>query len=229
MTRNEQNQFTMMQSVHQFLTINELFFSNNSSLMAVYKQLKVQIDEIDTHSQVQAGNTKADSALKLQNKENIIETVLKVLAGMGAHGASINDTRLKMASNVKISELRRLRDADFVIKIRAIYEIALPIAIELGVWGVEKTDIDSLDRSPNEYMQKSPGIRNVKAKTVQATTDLKLAFDTTNTLIKSTLDPMMLPFKTLKPTFHGEYLIARAIIDLSASRTKEKPKNDISI
>jgi len=226
MTRKEQNQFNMMQAVYLFLSNNEEFIGNKLSLMGANKKLKVQIDGIDIHRQAQSVNTKSDAAIKIIERQTIIDIALKVLAGMAAHGASINDTHLKMASNVKLSELKKLRDNDFVIKIRAIYQVALPFSVELAEWGVDKLDIDSLDNIANEYLLKSPDMRNIKAKAIQATSDLKLLFDETNNHIKNTIDPMMLPFRALKPSFHGEYLIARAIIDLSATRSKTKPTDE---
>jgi hypothetical protein len=226
MTRKEQNQFNMMQTVSQFLTINEEHISNKSALMGAHTKLKIHIESIEANSQIQAVNTKSDAAIKTIERLNIIDTTLKVLAGMAAHGASISDTRLKMASKVRLSELKKLRDTDFVIKVRAIYQVAIPFTAELAEWGIEKSDIDSLDSSSTEYLRKSPDMRNIKAKTIQATSEIKLLFDETNTHLKTTLDPMMLPFKVLKPSFHGEYLNARAIIDLGATRSKTKPTDE---
>jgi hypothetical protein len=219
MTRVEINQFNMMQSVDQFFTNNQSLISSNPAIVAACNKLKSLIGDINAESQVQAVSTKAGSAVKADVKTNITDTVLKVAAGMAAQAASTADTRLKIAADITRSELSKMRDADLLIKTRAIHEAALPLVTELAIWGVTKADVDALVSIADEYSTQSPDIRNLKVKTVQATTDLKAKFDETNTLIKNTLDPMMLPFKNLNPTFHGEYLKARAIVNLGGGHT----------
>lgn len=219
MNRVEMNQFNMMQSVDQFFTSNQSLISSNPAIVAVCNKLKSLISDINSESKIQAVSTKAGSAVKADLKSSIIDTVLKVAAGMAAHAASTADTRLKIAADITRSELKKMRDADLLIKTHAIHEAALPLVTELAIWGVTKADIDALISIADEYSTQSPDIRNLKVKTVQATTDLKAKFDETNTLIKSTLDPMMLPFKNLNPTFHGEYLNARTIMNLGGGHT----------
>ncbi len=219
MNRVEMNQFNMMLSLDQFFTNNQNLISSNPAIVAACTKLKSLIGDINSQSQVQAVSTKADSAVKADLKSSIIDTVLKVAAGMAAHAASTSDTRLKIAANITRSELKKMRDADLLIKTRATHEVALPLLEELAIWGVTKADVDALVSMADEYSTQSPDIRNLKVKTVQATTDLKTKIDETNTLIKSTLDPMMLPFKNLNPTFHGEYLNARTIIHSGGGHT----------
>ena len=224
MNRTEMNQFNMMQSVDQFFTINLLLLSSNPAIGKNAARLKTLIGEINAISQVQAVSTKADTTIKADIKSSLIDGALKVAGGMSAHAAATGDTRLKMIADISFSELNKMRETDFTIKIRAIYDAALPIAEALEVWGVTQADIDGLNTGVEEFTNQSPAIRNVKAKTKQATSGLKTKFDEGNDLIKNTLDPMMLPFKNLNPTLHGEYLNARAIIDRAATQTPAPPK-----
>ena len=223
MNRTEMNQFNMMQSVDQFFTINLLLLSSNPAIGTNVARLKTLIGEINAISQVQAVSTKADTTIKADIKSSLIDGALKVAGGMSAHAAATGDTRLKINADVTFSDLNKMRETDFTIKIRAIYDAALPIAEALEVWGVTQADIDGLNTGVEEFTTKSPAIRNVKAKTKQATSGLKTKFDEGNDLIKNTLDPMMLPFKNLNPTLHGEYMNARAIIDRRATQTQTPP------
>ena len=223
MNRTEMNQFNMMQSVDQFFTINLLLLSSNPAIGTNVARLKTLIADINAISQVQAISTKADTTIKADIKSSLIDGALKVAGGMSAHAAATGDTRLKMIADISFSELNKMRETDFTIKIRAIYDAALPIAEALEVWGVTQADIDGLNTGVEEFTTKSPAIRNVKAKTKQATSGLKTKFDEGNDLIKNTLDPMMLPFKNLNPTLHGEYMNARAIIDRRATQTQTPP------
>ena len=223
MNRTEMNQFNMMQSVDQFFTINLLLLSSNPAIGKNAARLKTLIGEINAISQVQAVSTKADTTIKADIKSSLIDGALKVAGGMSAHAAATGDTRLKMIADISFSELNKMRETDFTIKIRAIYDAALPIAEALEVWGVTQADIDGLNTGVEEFTNQSPAIRNVKAKTKQATSGLKTKFDEGNDLLKNILDPMMLPFKNLNPTLHGEYMNARAIIDRRATQTQTPP------
>ena len=226
MNRTEMNQFNMMQSVDQFFTINLLLLSSNPAIGTNVARLKTLIADINAISQVQAISTKADTTIKADIKSSLIDGALKVAGGMSAHAAATGDTRLKMIADISFSELNKMRETDFTIKIRAIYDAALPIAEALEVWGVTQADIDGLNTGVEEFTNQSPTIRNVKAKTKQATSGLKTKFDKGNDLLKNTLDPMMLPFKNLNPTLHGEYMTARAIIDRRATQTPAPVKED---
>jgi len=224
MTRVELNQFNMMQSVDQFFTINHSLISSNPAIVSTAGKLKSLIGDINALSQVQAVSTKTESTIKANARNSMIDNVLKVAAGMSAHAATTGDTRLKMTADIVSSDLKKMRDSDLVIKIRALYDAALPVATELAVWGVVQADIDKLNTDAGQYTAQSPDIRNLKVKTVQATSDLKAKLDEANALIKNNLDAMMLPFKNLNPSLHGEYLNARAIINRAATQTPAPPK-----
>lgn len=219
MNKTQMNQFNMMKSVDQFFANHQSLVSTNPAIVAAVNKLKSLISDISSLSEVQALSTKADSAIKAELKKSLINTALKVAGGISAQAATTGDARLKLAADVTASELKNMRETDLLIKTHAIHDAALPIATELAVWGVALSDIDALNTIADEYSTQSPGIRNLVAKTEQATTDLKAKMKETNTLLKDTLDAMMLPFKTLQPSLYGEYLNARAIVDLGGGRT----------
>jgi hypothetical protein len=219
MNRVEINHFNMYQSVDKFFTDNQSLISTNPAIVAAVNKLKTNIGSINSQSELQAVTTKADTVIKADSKKSIIDNILKVTAGMAAHAAATADTRLKMTADISRSELKIMRDTELLIKTHAIYNAAQSIAAELAIWGVKQSDIDALNTIANQYSEQSPGIRNIKAKTIQATANIKAIFDETNSLIKTTIDPMMLPFKNLNPTFHGEYRNARAIIKLGGGHT----------
>lgn len=220
MTRVELNQFSMMQSVDQFLSKNNSIIGSNPAIVEAAKSLKTFIGEIRTHSQKQAQSTKAETAIKTGVKNVIIETLLKVTAAMAARAATTSDVRLKMASNITRSDINKLHDTELLIKTNAIYEIASSIVEELEIWGITRADVESLKTYAEGYSVKSPEIRNLKLTAVQATSDLKAKFEETNAFIKNTLDPMMSPYRSQIPSFYGEYLKARTIVGLGGGHSK---------
>ena len=136
MNKTQMNQFNMMKSVDKFFTNHQSLVSTNPAIVAAVNKLKSLISDINSLSNVQAVNTKADSAIKAEVKKRLINTALKVAGGLSAQAAATGDARLKQAADITLSELNVMREADLLIKIRTIHEAALPIATELAVWGV---------------------------------------------------------------------------------------------
>lgn len=220
MNRAEINHYEMMKSVEKFFTENAALIANQPKLVEAHANLRTLCDEIHIINTQQAETTKGVTAQKTENRVGLITSMIKVNDGLKAHAAATSDVKLKAETNISASEINRLRDNDLAVRSQAIYALAKPLATELAVWGITESEIDALEISKVTVMQKTPAIRNVRAVTVQATANLKDKLKETSVLLKETVDPMMLPFKTINPTFFGEYRIARTIIHRTATQTQ---------
>lgn len=220
MTRRAINLLNMLKSVVQFYVENPMLLTANPALQVAVGKLKVFIIEIESLEQAQAKSAKADTALKGETKNALILAALKVLAGISAHAAAINDTRLKMESDVTEYDLKRMRDNDLITEIHAVYDMATGIATELKVWNVDQPDIDALDTNSAVFNAKDPAIKNIRARSVQATADIKSKMDEAYNFTKDSLDAMMMPVKMSNPTLHGQYLNARNVINLAGAHSK---------
>lgn len=225
MNRKEINLLGMIESVVEGLGNNQSFISDKPAILAVVAKLKTNLLEITSLKSKQAVNTKADTVVKGYKKGDLIANLLVVAAGVAAVGAEKNDVKLKMAGAISESALKNMRESDLVIKGHEVYETALSIATELAKWSVTKEEIDELGESTDSYLSQNPTIRNIKAKSVQATVEIKDKLDESYSLIKDQLDAFMLPYKKINPTFYGEYQNTRVIIARAATHTKptEKP------
>lgn len=220
MTRKEINLLNMLKSLVQFFAENPTLLTGKPALEAAVDKMKAFIAEIEALEQAQAIDSKADTALKSETKTTLINAMLKVLAGVAAHAAATNDTRLKMAADVSEYDLKKMRDNNLITEARATYELVMQIAAELVVWNVTQTDIDALDTNSSAYNAKDPAIKNIKARSAQATKDLKAKLDEAYNFAKDTLDAMMLPFKMTDPTTYGHYQKARTIINTAGAHSK---------
>lgn len=218
MNRKELNFFGTMKSVNEFLTLNQTHFANKPAMVAAHDRLKITISNIESNEQTQAIDTTIDTTLKEKDKETLINNTLKVAAAMSAVAASTSDTRLKMIANVSKTDLSRMRESNLATKTLSIHQAALSIATELAIWEVTQADIDSLDSDSSKFLQRAPTNRNIKAITMQAKVEIKIKIAEGGVLLRDTIDALMLPYKTINSTLHGQYLVARAIIDRSATR-----------
>jgi len=220
MTREQINLLSMLKSILQFFDENPQLLEGKPALQAAVEKLRAYVSEIDALEQAQAIGSKADTALKRETKTSIISALLKVLAGIGAHGAAINDTRLKMAADVSEYELKKMRDNYLIIQTNATHELAMSIATALETWHVTQADIDALNTNSAEFEAKDPAIKNIKARSAKATADIKAKLDEAYNFTKDTIDAMMLPYKTVNPTAYGHYQKAREIIHLAGGHKK---------
>jgi len=225
MTRKSINLLDMLKSVLQFFTENPQLLEGKPALQEAVEKLRANINEVEALEQAQAKKAKTEMALKGETKTALINAALKVLAGIGAHAAAINDTRLKLDSDMTKYDLKRLRQNDLITEIHSIHDMALPIAPELTTWHVTQADIDALDTNSAAFEAKDPAIKNIKARSAKATADIKAKLDEAYNFTKDSLDAMMLPYKTVNPTAYGHYQKAREIIHLAGGHKKGTATN----
>lgn len=223
MERKVNNKVNMLLTVDKFLDNNQTLISTNPAIVEALNRLKSYTSTIQTLNLKQSEDTTIETALKNKAKGILISNALKVAAGIGAHGTATADIRLQAIAKVSKTMLEEMRENDFANKIQAIADAAKPITKQLAVWGVTQEDVDALDTQKEQFNTQSPMQRTVKVKAAQATGDLNKTVDIAVKFLKTTLDAYMLPFKTINPTFHGEYLHARKIIDTAATH---KPAPD---
>jgi len=220
MTRKSINLLNMLKSVVQFYAENPRLLADKPALAAAVEKLKAFIAEIEAHELVQAKGTKTETVLKGVTKVMLVNAALKVLAGLTAHAAATNDTALKMEADITERELSKMRDNALILKIHAIYELALPLVAQLGIWNVTQADVDVLDTNSAAFAAKDPAIKNIRARSSQATDDISARLDEAYKFTKDSLDAMMLPVKISHTTVYGQYQNARIIINTAGAHKK---------
>jgi hypothetical protein len=224
MNRKEIDLLTMMESVTEVLDNNISLINDKPAIVNILAILKENIVNIKLLKQKQAVSTKADYAIKEYRKEDMIANFLVIQAGVGAVGIEKNDVRLKTWSVTTEADLNHMRESKLVQKGHELYELAMPIAPELLGWKVTQQEIDDLGASTDSYLDQNPTIRNIRAKSTQATSEMKAKLNESYSLIKDQLDTLILPFKKINPTFYGEYMNTRIIISHAATHPKSEEK-----
>jgi len=226
MDRRAINQMNMIEEVMKFLDVNVSFYGDKMPIISVVNAVNQNLTEINAFNLDQSVKTKADTEIKNESRIEIANLALKIAAGISAIAATKKDTRLKLLADVSPSGLMDMRDSDFIIKVRSIHDATIPLVTDLADWGVQSTDIDKLDTLLTDYVRKSPNARNVKVQTKQANSDMKAKIDATSALLRDQLDPMMLPFKNLNPSFYTGYLNARIVIDRTGTHAAPVVKKE---
>lgn len=219
MNRNETNQYEMILSVEKFLEENAAMISGYPAFTQPITQLHSLTALIRESAETQAISTKGVTALKEGERKLLEAGAVKVNNALKAQAAADNNLRLKAVVNISPSDIKKLRENDFITRLRLIYNEASPIQDKLEVWGINQDDIKLLDRQINEFPQRTPGIRTVKAQSIQATQSIGETLKEASLLLRDKIDPMMLPFKTIKPEFYTQYKATRTIINRAATQS----------
>jgi len=222
MDRRQMNVSEMLLTLEEFLTTNLFNFQNKPAIMAVIEELKTKNAEIRVLNQSQSVSTEADFAIKGEDEDTLIATAGKVSDGLKVIAASTNDTRLKIEAKISQWDLKRMRKDARYVRLKQLYTTALPFVGQLVPMGITQLEVESLDTESTKLLKVKPVINNIKVKTTQATADLGQAIEDIKTLVKETLDPLMLEFKLLNPTLYGEYLNARKVNNRAAGHEKKQ-------
>ena len=205
MNRNQINLLNAMKSVDQFFTENPKLLEEKPSLKAAVAQNKVLISEMEALSKAQKTTAKSDVALKGETRTTLVKANLKVLAGVKAVGIATNDTRLKMAADITKSELNKMRDNNLIEESQTTYELGLSLAPKLLEWDVTALDIEAVNTNSATYDAMDPAIKNIKARSSQATDELKDKSKESSAFLRDTLDEMMVTIKTSQPVLYAQY------------------------
>ena len=223
MNRKQMNLSEMLQTLEEFLTTNIASFENKPAIMSVINQLKTENAKIRSLTLSQSASTEADFAIKAADEDALIATAEKVSDGLKVIAANTHDARLKIEAKVSSWDLGRMRKDDMYVRLKQLYATALPFVEQLLPLGISQAEVDSLNTKSTTLANVKPGINIKIAKTSKATTDLGKTIKDINTVVRDTLDDLMLEFKLLNPSLYGEYLNTRKVF---ARRGGKSPKDE---
>lgn len=221
MDRKQMNLSEMLLTLEEFLTANLSSFENKSAIMTVIEQLKTSNAEIKRLNLSQSTSTEADYAIKETDEERLIATAVKVSEGLKVIAATKKDERLKIDAKTSEWDLSRMRKDDLYVRLKQLHATALPFVDQLLPLSISQVEVDSLDTDTTKLSKAKPVINTKTAKSTKATSDLGQTIIDINTVVRETLDDLMLEFKLLNPTLYGEYLNARKINNRAAGRSSK--------
>jgi hypothetical protein len=219
MTRHEIDQFAMMQTVDALLINNQSLFQGQPALVAAQAHLRTTINTVLVLA-VQALTSGGNTAAKEQQKQKAIDLFLKVQASVLAHATSTSDAKLKEEVTIPESTFKKLRQSDMQTWMQKMYTLAAPIAASLASWGVMQADIEDLKSGADGFRQQLLDLTSTKNLSKEATAAIKSELKAGLDFLNENLDNLMLPYKSLQPTFYTQYGVAREIIDRAATHSK---------
>lgn len=221
MTRTDLNSLNMFKAVELFYTTNNVALAPFEVIKNAGTQIKLMVAEIDDLSKTQSQNTKVETGLKNIERDELNDILDKVIAALGAEAVATQNNELRLSVNTNKSDIKRLREADYKIRVDWVYVTALPHAAKLEKWGVTAAEIEMLNTKAASFAGRSTVMRNKTAITKQASTEIKEKIAALSTYLRNDVDTLMAPFAKLNPTLYGQYKNARKIVDKAATQAKK--------
>ncbi len=221
MTKDEENQLTMIESTTSLLDAN----ADKLTLPAL-KTAAGELDGVLLKIMEKVKETMTATAGKAQTKANaedaLLNELMVVAKGLLAYGYKVGNQEIIEKAKVTESQLRHTRDTEFVAKARTIEELARENTAELANFGITAESLDSLKGKIDSF-EKALGDRE---SSVARRKGARLSFydylDQAKGLLENVIDNLMEPFRKSDPQFYNEYMEARVVKDVGL-RHREAP------
>ncbi len=214
MEQDQTNRKEMYDSVNQFMDAYPEKWSSIPKVGEFKNELTDLIARIETaaadQQKAQVYLTKSKTQLKatVARKADILNDSLEAMALVNGN----DELAARMSDSY--SALNRLRNLDFITRVREIIQNADEHADELTTtYGVAITLVDSLKTDSDQFAEMNGQPRAYKIASIQATSELKNLFTEVNQLLTKGLDKVMTIFKHSDPSFYKGYLAAREVIN----------------
>lgn len=219
MTRKLLNSLEMFKAVDLYFDQNALLFADFEAIKTGHHFLKGEIAAIQKLSQTQSADANVQSGMKKIEKASLSTVIVKVNTAMNAVAITENDKELRLLTDISKTDLLKLREADFIIRINRIYNAAKSILDKLLKWGVTAEEVEMLDTTAASFAERSATMRNITAVTSNATNEINQKVKDVNSFLSDNLDKLLEPFKSMNVTLYGQYKIARKVIERAATQS----------
>lgn len=180
-----------------------------NAFSALQSNVTVINAQIGNQSQVVSGVSadKTQARIALNGLTHVIFSLARTWA------LAVNDLTSAGEFDFSLSEIAKVKDdsiVPFIEHRQAIVNANLPALTDYGITAVLVTQWQD---AITAYGSVVSAPRSAIVSRSTSTTNLRLLFDATQRLLRLTIDPLMLPFKTSDPDLYAKYRSARIIID----------------
>lgn len=212
MNKNQINRKEMQETVVYYLDTHAEIWNTIPKIA----EFKNKLDEINTqieesykaqqNAQVFLGKSKTQLKQIIAQKADMINDVVEAYAGVQG------DTILEQKMADSASTLYKLRNQDFMHKIKEIIQEAENRIEALRDFGLGEEQINDLKADFDGFLALNGEPRMYRIASTQATQDLDQLFTAANDLLVNQLDKVIKIFRTRNANFYNGYLAARSVI-----------------
>lgn len=213
MDKEQEDKLGMFKKVQTFLVNNAVPLSATpvigSQLQPDFDNLLAALlQEAEDASAPISGSTVAKAEKRLAVEELGFQVAGAVTS---YYTLTVPDPVLRAKCDYVRSALTRMRDSDLYVNISRVHEIANPIKLLLGPFGVSDTVVDNLATALSDYFEVLQAPKDALGARSASNKQLVRMIAGIDELLKEKLDVVMRYYVSANPELHDYYLSARSI------------------
>ena len=165
-----------------------------------------------------ARQNRKTSGFTKQKKEyrKMLNTQSDVILGIvRSYAVTVNNKNVYDNANLSLSDIRRIRDSEILIKVGTITKFVSNNMDELAPYGMTDKIMLSYNAAAVGYKEFLTKPQELMAERKTATKNLVKLFDDLEMEFNNNLDNHMMQYKLSEPQFYSDYINARTIYDES--------------
>ncbi len=225
LTARQEAKLNMYEVVAVTLDANSAITAANAALTAAIVEFKAFIAQIMAAAQTSSAVLTGIAADKKATKNSVSQTAAVIAGQIFAFAAKNGNNTLKQAVNFSATDLRRVKDGEFVPRCQTIHNLGVEHKTALADYGITDAKLADLQTAIDDYAQSVPKPRAAITDRATVKANIKQYFRQADTLLAEQVDKLVETFSKESPDFVATYRNARVIID-PKSKKKESDGTD---
>jgi hypothetical protein len=213
MTDRQSNLLDMYGVVNTLYTANQAVIDLVAARANAFTAFQSNVTAINAHIGNQSQVVTGVSADKTQARIALNGLTHVIFALARTWALAVNDLTNAGEFDFSLSEIAKIKDDSIVPFVEHRLTIVNNNLSALSDYGVTVVLVTQWQDAISDYSSVVSAPRSAIVSRSTSTTNLRLLFDATQRLLRLTIDPLMLPFKTDDPELYAKYRSARIIID----------------
>ena len=210
MTKQQNNKRAMLESVASLIETNAARTSSIPGIIESVARFKNLMDEM-TSKTVEVKQSVGKSAAKRQVRAELTVKLLQVAGALHAYACKRNDPELKAKADFTETELRQIRDTEFLSALESILGLVRENAEDLAGQGITpevmagfETGVDAYHTALGESLSSIPGRMAARGM-------IRELFARIDGVLDGEIDRFLEFFRETDPEFYEAYFATRAI------------------
>ena len=222
LSAKDENKYGMYLNVQKVGVDNPTVLVTIPAFVTDFNDFKGCAGRIKGLSKQRAEPTKGIALDKKSCREQMCKSAAIIAGAVHSYAVKNNNLELAAKVNVSYSALYAGRDTGSGEKCQNVHQAATENLAALGEHGVTAVKLGTLQELIDDFNDCVPKPRAAIGTNKTATTQLEAEFAAADSLLTDRLDKLALQFEQSHPQFYREWLSARVIVDLAASRPGEE-------
>jgi hypothetical protein len=213
MKKNTRNKIAMYKSVSDVLMANATSWEGIPAFVSKIEEFDAKVHLMEEKEQYQKTVSLGVGLVAKTGKEEGYNKLLRIAAALKAHASNTKDTKLLLEVKFLKSATLNKSHMEFLTKVDTVIDRANEHASELVNFGITLAEIESLSayRTELDALLNSHRMATIKRKSTNE--ELSVLEKELDSLIKYSIDSLMIILKVSNPEFYSKYMNARMVID----------------